>query len=1324
MIIIILFVILFCSSLNVFPYCNYPEDCNAGATCDTSRSGLCACTGGYSGIRCEYNIPGGPYGCGNPTFNFQCCMTVAGANCIDYTVNTIPHGTVTLAQTAAAAYVGWIEELQTPTGVKLGFWSKPYHPSGHGNRDFVFDIDSAGDWSSAFVEFAGPGYGCNLYSGGPRPYLYRYKIENPGTPANSPCIAPGKLTYGKCAPTFNGQNVGLCEYPGICNGILGNESTVCNGHGTCSGITNTCTCQSNYFGSACELYLGNGPFNCGNPTLTFKCCADPNEYDCEYYERPTAPYGALGHGSIQEYHDNAGALWIEYWDTPFEPIAHGNRDFLLGISNSNEWSTNFVDARLGQQYGCQRFGNGARSYLHSFRIQNPTISAYAPCNTSNSQESGECTPTFNNQNVGFCESYGTCNGIRGNESSVCSGHGTCSSFSNQCSCVYGYNGQNCESTFSSGPYGCGNPIFTFTCCVDAEATTCVEYNRMTVTGGAPFFNALRGIDETLRIEYWDMPYAPATHGNADFILGISSASEWSTDFIDPRLGMAYGCQRLRADANAYLSRYKINNLDVTGDRTTCQDPVDSTLGICESTFFGHNAGFCKSYGMCNGIAGNVFGVCSGHGTCNGYFDTCDCVSGYTGIDCEYEITNGPFGCGNPSFTFRCCSDVSGATNCLNYDYSTLPRSLVDGIMNYGWIDISTPGAMKLKYWSTAFDAYSHSTHDFLLGITPTGEWSTDFISPNPIANTQYGCSRFSNGARPYLQRYSIRNPTIGSNLTCIAPGQSTTGTCTATFSGQNVGFCEYNGTCNGIQGNETHVCSGHGTCGSLSNRCLCTQGYSGVNCETYMPIGPHGCNNPTFTFQCCMDSQGNNCEVYVRETRPFGAYSNSAHYGWINEIGSLPNLQIEYWDEPYSATLHPNADFRLEMTSTLEWSTGFIDPRTGPSYGCRRFGDGSRSFLTRFMIHNTATSTICKSPNKPTYGTCTPTFNGANVGFCRYNCGQISWNSLPGDGCVAMSQCNHTFTTPTTGVCLIGCGGIYDKRIDHDFCRNSSAKGICGPSNTCQYNVYESTCDISIGGKLLRSSYYDTVLGCVWIVNGTKSISPIDHPSCGPNSFVDDGVCRYYSCNGSPPQLPGTILPNYCITSKYGITVTGSCNAGGICLWNWNCSGTRALNDSACSAHGACVSQNTCTCVTGYTGPLCASTTCNGVSATSTAVCSGNGKCVGYNTCDCDRGYLGITCDEWKCFGVSSRGNSACNGRGVCKGGDLCACSAGFSGTQCETELVSLNGLIFVALALIAILGILAVITVIFCCFLPRKAPVGKYNRRLMANARKYNKLI
>ena len=249
--------------------------------------------------------------------------------------------------------------------------------------------------------------------------------------------------------------------------------------------------------------------------------------------------------------------------------------------------------------------------------------------------------------------------------------------------------------------------------------------------------------------------------------------------------------------------------------------------------------------------------------------------------------------------------------------------------------------------------------------------------------------------------------------------------------------------------------------------------------------------------------------------------------------------------------------------------------------------------------------------------------------------------------------------------------------------------GNCIDKNTCNNH---GSC---VNGKCVCDSGWRGTLNC-----GSFSCDIVPPPHAGqcigPNQFsCQDGWtgtdCQEPVCFGTPANT-ATVCSSHgqCISNNTCNCVSGwrgsaDCSAfscdiksehGEYCIgpntykcqdeWMGNlcdiplCNGIPATNPTVCNSHGQCVSNNTCSCNSGWRGnSICTQFTCDGVNN-----CLPHGQCISNNTCKCSDGYGGPGCNDRMCFG--QWGQAGCSNNGYCSNTNQCSCFSLYFGQQCQ----------------------------------------------------------
>jgi alpha-tubulin suppressor-like RCC1 family protein len=109
---------------------------------------------------------------------------------------------------------------------------------------------------------------------------------------------------------------------------------------------------------------------------------------------------------------------------------------------------------------------------------------------------------------------------------------------------------------------------------------------------------------------------------------------------------------------------------------------------------------------------------------------------------------------------------------------------------------------------------------------------------------------------------------------------------------------------------------------------------------------------------------------------------------------------------------------------------------------------------------------------------------------------------------------------------------------------------------------------------------------------------------------------------------------------------------------------------AACSyPNGRCVAEDTCKCISYYSGKECEQPTYNCFGKSIETACNApvGGKCISKDLCECKNGFFGSECKEFTCFG--KHGNTSCSGHGTCVGVDTCICYDGYTGEECHIPI-------------------------------------------------------
>ena len=184
----------------------------------------------------------------------------------------------------------------------------------------------------------------------------------------------------------------------------------------------------------------------------------------------------------------------------------------------------------------------------------------------------------------------------------------------------------------------------------------------------------------------------------------------------------------------------------------------------------------------------------------------------------------------------------------------------------------------------------------------------------------------------------------------------------------------------------------------------------------------------------------------------------------------------------------------------------------------------------------------------------------------------------------------------------------------------------------------------------------------------------ICEPYCTPDP--DTGaVCHGHGTCQAPNSCacnPGWNTTQDCLTCDtvhYGSTCE-ACRVGSdgaVCSHHGTCDGAGTMSgDGACSCDAGWADGSDSTpcsqCAQGYGPPGdCSQFVC--------AQTCQHGTCSAPNTCTCLNGWSGASCDTTTCADITPTGSPECSGNGKCTAPDVCTCKEGFQGTACEVGI-------------------------------------------------------
>jgi hypothetical protein len=686
---------------------------------------------------------------------------------------------------------------------------------------------------------------------------------------------------------------------------------------------------------------------------------------------------------------------------------------------------------------------------------------------------------------------------------------------------------------------------------------------------------------------------------------------------------------------------------------------------------------------CYGVSNQTSSVCGGHGVCVAN-DTCSCVNGYDGIECEFPICFGlslydsqECHCTSDLSTQECnvvCQRYNNQIPCSNHGKCVSPNTCVcNG--NYTGSDCSvSPTVLQCN------------------GVPATSD---------KVCNGHGQCQASGN---------------------CM---------CDNGFSGLNCSVT----SCYGVSSDAYTVCGSHGECIS-QDHCSCEVGYTGVECN--IPL----CFNMTSddVCQCTSDISNEECRDIVCANKKDSICSGNGQCvghdrckcdkGYKSKDCSLTTVSCWGIDELNSTVCSGHGKCNETDKCTCYDGYSGSDCSESICYGESQnvcSGHGTCTGTDNCVCNNgyygdkcDKTMSVCFGINVNNAKVCNGHGNCTGTDECSCNSGYVG-EDCAYPVCYGLSE-NECQCTPdiSTEECSNVCNGYiknyvspcsnHGKCVHPDECQcndgyigsncsivdttcfglNSQSSIVCSGHGQCTSADHCSCMEGYSGAKCsLTTTCYGVISSDAVVCSGHGACNSKD--SCVCDSGWSGLECKYPICyNNSNTNIynclcTGDISSSECSSIVCARNVSsnvcsgyGSCLEPDACLCNplftgsncsrlaFNCFGTLEYNIAVCSGRGNCIGNDYCDCDVGYTGDKCSIPTCFNVPADSHGVCSEHGNCNGPDECICSEGYTGYNCSIPICFGFNASNVNVCSGAGLCIRADFCQCITGYSGEICD----------------------------------------------------------